>query len=401
MNASKSILIALLLLFAVMVGCQTPAGSPPPEPLSGWLYRTQGLVGVFPPREDVYVGDVHLYLSDPDGGGHTELYAAPRWTHLAARELLRSSDRIRPAYPPTPRDYLNADLRVDDRAWPESTGEIEPLESDTTKERLRSIQLPPMVHHRSRSGELPPSWGIHELLEESYEDWKLIRLRIETAERAGLELAAAVDSFLDSRDSTFYLPAELKQNILALAPPHVKNVWVRIVTEVIYMRAMRVTIVPEDSFDPLDDDVSAAELGDDDVDPEIARDDLDPSYASIARANAMNRELIESGTDALPDSFIRFLSVSEHSTTARRVFRRPMAIGVGGLSLRVNAGTGEVEAIRLIGRNLSPPRPTNRVASEEGVVGAEADLDPAADDGSSAEAMPSEEPQGAEPPIDP
>lgn len=55
---------------------------PPNEALGHWLYRTQGLVGVFPPREDVRVGDVHLYLNDPDGDDHASLYQAPRWSYL-------------------------------------------------------------------------------------------------------------------------------------------------------------------------------------------------------------------------------------------------------------------------------------------------------------------------------
>jgi len=374
MGDLKWIKIGLLLVVGLLFGaCRSPVATPPPrEALGGWLYRTQGLVGVFPPREDVHVGDVHLYLSDPDGRDHASLYQAPRWSHLPSSELLREGYQLRPEYPATPADYLQTQVAPDGRAWPESTGELRFLEPGASIDRLRSIQLPTFTHYRREPGELPPSWGLHEVLEESYDDWEVIRVRIESAERASLAIETAVRAYLERRDSSFYLPESIRQNLRAFAPDNLRTVWVRIVTEVIYMRAMRVTIVGSaPDFFPDNDDVSALELGDDDVDPEIGEEDLDPTYAAIARANAMNREMIESGTDVLPDGFIRFLSVSDDATTARRVYRRAIAIGVGGLSLRVNAQTGEVEALRLIGRNLSPSEPTNRVPADDRAIDAE------------------------------
>ncbi len=347
------LLVVVGLLFWA---CRSPVAPAPKEALSSWLYRTQGLVGVFPPREDVRVGDVHLYLIDPDGREHAPLYQAPRWSYLPSSELLRSSYRLRPEYPATPADYIQTEVTPNRRGWPESIGEPGFFEPGAPIDRLRSIQLPAFTHHRGEPGELPPSWGLHEVLEESYDNWDAIRIRFEAAEVASLALEDAVGAYLERRDSSYYLPASLRQNLRAFAPDSLRTVWVRIVTEVIYMRAMRVTIVGgTPSYYPIYDDVSSAELGEDKADPEIAKEDLDPAYAAIARANAMNRKMIESGTDVLPDGFVRFLSVGDDSITARRVYRRATAIGVGGLSLRVNARTGEVEELRLIGRNLSSP----------------------------------------------
>ena len=48
-----------------------------------------------------------------------------------------------------------------------------------------------------------------------------------------------------------------------------------------------------------------------------------------------------------------------------------IAIGVGGLSLRVDARTGEVEELRLIGRNLSPSKAINGNPSDEHAIDAE------------------------------
>lgn len=83
MGDSKWRGICLLIAMGLLIGaCRSPIGPPPNEALGHWLYRTQGLVGVFPPREDVRVGDVHLYLNDPDGDDHASLYQAPRWSYL-------------------------------------------------------------------------------------------------------------------------------------------------------------------------------------------------------------------------------------------------------------------------------------------------------------------------------
>jgi len=389
MRDSRWRIISLLVVVGLLFGaCRSPVVPPPREALGSWLYRTQGLVGVFPPREDVRVGDVHLYLSDPDGDDHVSLYQAPRWSYLPSSELLREGYRLRPEYPATPSGYLQTQVTPDGRVWPEPIGEPGFLEPGAPIDRLRSIHLPTFAHYRSEPGELPPSWGLHEVLEESYDDWEVIRVRIESAETANLALEDAVRAYLERRDSNFYLPESLRQNLRAFAPDDLRTVWVRIVTEVIYMRAMRVTIVRSvPDLYPDFDEVSSAELGDNEADLDISEEDLDPTYAAIARASAMNRKMIESGTDVLPDSFIRFLSVSDDATTARRVYRRPIAIGVGGLSLRVNAQTGEVEKLRLIGRNLSVAESTNRVGRDDRAIDAEptTPTTPAAESTSSAE----------------
>jgi hypothetical protein len=186
MSTSGWIGIAFLIVVALSAACRAPQ-APPKEALTGWLYRTQGLVGVFPPREDVRVGDVHLYLNDPDGGNHAELYRAPRWSYLPSSELLQSGYRLRPEYPPTPADLLKSGVAPVERTWPESTADPGFLEP----------------------GEEPPSWGLHQVLEESYDDWESVRVRIEAAETASLALEDALRAYLERRGSSFYLPASL------------------------------------------------------------------------------------------------------------------------------------------------------------------------------------------------
>ena len=71
-------------------------------------------------------------------------------------------------------------------------------------------------------------------------------------------------------------------------------------------------------------------------------DTLDPAYGAIARAQAINESLRESGTDTMPDGFIRFMTVSPNYIAARKVWRRPLAIGVKGVTLEVDKETGDV-----------------------------------------------------------
>ena len=63
----------------------------------------------------------------------------------------------------------------------------------------------------------------------------------------------------------------------------------------------------------------------------------------------MNRAMVESGTDAPPDGFIRFLTVTDERISLRRVFGRGIAIALRGLTLQVDPQTGAVQQIRLMG----------------------------------------------------
>jgi hypothetical protein len=351
-RTSKIAGISLLVATLLVGGCRSqPEGDE--LVLSTWLVRNQRVAPVVPPREDVRVGDVHLYLSDPDGSDPLSLYAMPRWSHLPSSELLRANYRDRPENPPTPTDYLRTGSTGGDREWRESIAEPESADPRAPS-RLRSLQLPSFtIYKEDHKGTLPTNWGLQLALDDSYTDWRHVRIRVEAAETTGLALEDALRAYLERRSSGFYLPESLRQNLRALAPDDLETVWIRIVTEVVYMRAMQITVVSGSEFDIIDDDVSAVELGEPDDEAGSKDEDLDPTYAGIARANALNQKMIASGTDVLPDGFIRFINVSEDAISARRVYRRATAIGVAGLSLTVDPATGAVERVRLIGHGLA------------------------------------------------
>ena len=379
MRAREAIGLGLAICCFSTAGCFIPWRAQEPETreaMSRWLYRAQGYVPVFPPREDVQIGDVHLYLDDPDSGRLVALYDMPRWSALPSTKLLAEARQQRRENPETPASYLWAEMPPQERTWPEALAP-DPADSEDVEMRagrLRSIQLPPFSVERSEAAELPPALAMMLSIDARHEDWSSVRIGIESAETTALALEDAIAAFLERRGSRLYLPPALRQNLRALASRDLEKVWLRIVTDVVYMRALRLTIVSEpDLFELATKKTYAAGLDykDDESDPDSAEVELDETYAAIVRANAMNQRMIESGTDVLPDSFIRFVRVSDEFTTVRRVFRRPTAIGVGGLSLQVDARTGEVGALRLMGRRLHVGLGFAEDAGDPGAIDAE------------------------------
>ena len=201
----------------------------------------------------------------------------------------------------------------------------------------------------SEVGALLPATAFNIALDESWDDWRSLTIKVQAAETAGLPLGRALTTFFEQGEEGLLLPEALRRNLSAVAPADMKTVWIRIVTNVIYMRAIDITIRGDGSPLGLSPDVEASELTTTTDDDPNADDDLDPAFASIPRANAMNREMSKSGTDALPDSSFRFLAVNDEMISMRRLFRRGIAIAVRGFSLRVDPRTGTVEQLGLMG----------------------------------------------------
>ena len=78
----------------------------------------------------------------------------------------------------------------------------------------------------------------------------------------------------------------------------------------------------------------------------------DPMLKPFQRAAEINRTLVESNADRVPGGFIRVISVTDNSITLRRVWPRPLAIGVRGLTLEVDAVTGVVARLGPMGAPL-------------------------------------------------
>jgi hypothetical protein len=146
--------------------------------------------------------------------------------------------------------------------------------------------------------------------------------------------------------------------------PGQDRVWLHVVTEVVYIRSADVAIRVK-SETPKDDQVSSQEL-DQGPPPAVAAAEgeqpaaaapelekgltayaatqLDPVYGAFVRADAINTRLEEMAVDDLPNGGVRFLAVTDESMALRRVWPRPLAIGVRGLFLEVDVKTGNILA---------------------------------------------------------
>ena len=100
-----------------------------------------------------------------------------------------------------------------------------------------------------------------------------------------------------------------------------------------------------DGADELDAGVDAEEFGE-------ARELGNRRVVPVARARALNEQMRKSGTDILPDGFVRFMAVSDEAVTVRKVWRRPIAIGVKGVTLEVDKYTGDVLRMGYMGSPL-------------------------------------------------
>jgi hypothetical protein len=167
-------LAVAVLLTGLLGGCLNLGDNPMPDDgflLNDWLRRTQGLVSVLPPREDVRVGDVHVYLTNPEGPEHLTLYAMPLWDNLPATNELEAKYRQRGDFPPTPAEYIQTEIAPDDRAWAEASSDRDLFAPVDRIDRLPGIQLNSFSLTPSQVGQLVPAGAFNVALDESWDDW--------------------------------------------------------------------------------------------------------------------------------------------------------------------------------------------------------------------------------------
>ena len=250
---------------------------------------------------------------------------------------------------------------------------------------------------RAAADALVPAEAINLVLGSAWNDDKILTIRLNSGETYSLGLQRVIEAALGDSESGAALQSPYRDHLALLADPHSDSVWIRILSDVIYIRSMDFIIQSESGFEE-DEEVSAdefvseveetvevvkvvvveaAEEAGSEADAETAEGEteageeanadatqaeeeespgevittvteeipdhvLDPAYAAFVRANAINELLIESDSDDLPGGFLRFVSITDDSVTIRRVWQRGLAVGVRGLTLEVDKITGEV-----------------------------------------------------------
>ena len=376
---------------------------------SGWSSPagSLGVIPIAPPSEDVRVGDLFVYPFNPDIAAARSsqsrdktLSVSPRWGTISLLEELEEEYQLRPAWPKTPDGFLQIAEDPHSREWyeaKEDDGESI-FARDRTTSRLRNLGIPEFSTFTLTEGDantLIPTEAINLVLGSAWNDDKILSIRLSSTETYSLGLNKILSAAIGEGGIDLALKSPYRDHLHLIADPASDVVWLRVLSDVVYVRSMDIIIqstgafeedeeATADEFIAQDDDAGVVieevvieevvvadgdenGVSDDDaaeestealegdvdvvveVDIEVVQDDeeipdhvLDPAYTAFVRANAINELLIESDMDDLPGGFMRFVSITDDSVTLRRYWQRGLAIGARGLTIEVNKITGEI-----------------------------------------------------------
>ena len=347
---------SFLLTALTSVSCETPIRGLVQDEFNAAV-NDIGLVAVVPPREDVRVGDLYAYGSDPDASRNPALLSAgadgapyhARWGSLDLLAELEREYQGRPVWPKTPDAYFRITSDPASRSWPEATTAAPQslYQSGLTPQRLRIVSLDTAISATFSKGDLEsliPTEAINLALGTSWRDSKAVTLKATSAESYSLPINTTLDRLLEEsgEGDGYFVRSEYRRRLPLIAERNL--VWIRVVTEVVYIRAIDLAIQARKESRE-DQDLEASELRTPEEQLEegsAADDDLDPAFGAFVRADSINDILMDSDNDDLPGGFVRFLSVTDDSVSLRRIWQRGLALGVRGLTIEVNAQTGEV-----------------------------------------------------------
>ncbi len=333
-------------------------------------FERLGLVPVEPPNEDLRVGDLFVYAVDPEGerGGSTRdvdrrIGAVGRWASLPiATELDKEYER-RPSLPPTP---AWTELRTEGRPWPEATtpGGESIFARGGVPVRLRHVTIPSGA--RAVGTELVEAMIPPEVVSlttgDQWQDTKGITITIGSAELYSLSLDALLALLVQETDDadgrSYVLKSEYRNRLPLVAQLGSGHVWVRVISEVVYVRSMDIAIDAihvDDMEDIPPPDLTAAPK----PPPKKAPVEGDPLLQPFKRAGRINQLLAASGTDRTPGVVTRIVSATDAGVTLRRIWQYPIAVAARGITLEVQSGTGAVVRIGTLGE----PWPNRPLAS--------------------------------------
>ena len=408
--------ISALAIVVFIGGCAVPSAvewttEEPIEPSSfGSEWDSSmgrlGVAPVIPPTEDLRVGDIFVYPFNPDfpavrGAGRNPvsgLSISPRWASMNLLQQLDEEYQLRPDWPKTPDNYLQISASPKGREWAEARTSDEQgiFSEEKVTDRLRIMGIPEfqsVTFDNKDAHGLVPSEAINLVFGSAWNDNKAITFRMNAAETYSLGLQKVIEAALESDAQGYSLKAPYRDHLALVSDPASDSVWVRVLSDVIYIRSMDIIIQSQAAFETdeaatADEFISEVEEAEElvkeaaqaageelkqpaageesmqTVAEAIPGHELDPAYAAFVRAAAINEILIESDMDDLPGGFLRMISVTDDSVTLRRVWQRGLAIGARGLTLEVDKATGQILRSNNMGTLLPPPPPPPAPAAE-------------------------------------
>lgn len=383
----SSLPVVLAATFAAtLAGCLSQAQEAGGRPKSARLTLADawadaifdmGMFPVFPPTEDVYVGDMFAFSSPPsfesvETADGLRTAATPRWKSLQVLTRLEDEYRRRPTWGPSP----------DVRGVAEPDAATQSLyRADRIPTRHRIVGLRSMLKVTLDVPDLEPFIPIEiaPLFDGPATPDRLgVSVQAGDAETYSLSVEALIDELLDvtvgPAGTTFTLKQEHLHNLPLVADPKTGRVYLVVLSEVLYIRSIEASVRRRDArYDEVSTDGQFGQ-----VEPEIPESGLlqtggepdeDRAIAAIRRATEMNEALGYSGLEEHKiGGTIEIVMVTNDGITLRRTWPYPLAAAVRGILLEVDASTGNVSRMGPLGvelPNLPPPEPDPQPAASD------------------------------------
>ncbi len=379
--------------------------------------RDLGMVEILPLTEDIRVGDLYAFVVNPEAvewGGTSsskaaaaamvsrQIAAGSRWASIPVLAELDREYRARPSWPRTPEVFLGASP-TEPRTWAEATVDdnASVFAPTAAPSRLRLValnELSAITFSGADLESLIPAEAAALVAGQANPGNLAVSMRPGPAESYALPLdtliGLATEPSPDSPGIGYRLKAPYRNGLTFLAQPPNTTVFIQMISEVLYIRNADISVRSLHST-PADDHVSSTELanvavaaaqqsqtqptdtaepGGDQPPPDatepaaqtdpgpdarkLVATKLDPIYGAFVRADSINKILRSTNSDVFPGGSVRFISVTDESVALRRIWQRGVAVGVRGLTLKVDAATGNILAAGPMGIPLpEAPRP--------------------------------------------
>jgi hypothetical protein len=396
-----TLLIACLALLS-MSGC---VSTPPGYVAREWstTMRELGITPVFPPREDVQVGDIYMAPTVPeaekatlDSKGYLPLGL---WVGAAkTKDVAATFYSKRNSFPATSKN---------DSSQPRTTNAS--VFNDTDPQRLRLVGFPIFMSTTLTQGSLSgliPTEAVGIIAAAGFTEGRRVNVSIPRAESYGLPAALVFDLItqgsesnakgprkwnvgnaggVDPQDIDSYIPAEQRAS-LSKDPAWQANkyAYLRIMTEVFYARELDISVESSRGLGVSLEAKPAASLSAAQAPPSEEKPAADtattpakntegggaaatPSAGTVQFqqptpqqiASELNRQLDTATQRTTPGVGARFVSAGNSGVGLRVTFERPIAIGYRGMLLRVSED-GSVVGAGTLGSAVPTAAPPNK-----------------------------------------
>jgi hypothetical protein len=292
-----------------------------------------GVQPIYPPREDVQIGDIYL--------------RQPAEPHFLPMDLWLAQVDLR---------QIAADFYANRSHFPDSPTASDANYSRTSEHdtfpsgdspRLRQVAFPEFASMTVRGNDLEwlvPTEALAIVGGTSWQGGHEITLRVPSVESYGLPANVVLDHVTVERDGQLLLgpgvgltPAQLQAMRSRQEPgsdPGSQELELEVIREVYFARAIDISI-SRTSGSGMTTEITFVEAGPSDEEPGT-RPDL------VERLNARLERTLES---TAPGATVRVIGANDASVVLRRTFQRPIAVGFRSFVLSVDPDTGIVNGI--------------------------------------------------------